>query len=70
MVDFSKLILNYEILGWVQVAPNVTQKNVTPTNNLLFNLYFENPTVGLHFLYILNMNAIFMPIGCNLLFDL
>ena len=30
--------------------------NVTPTNNLLLNSYFENPTVGLHVLYVLNMH--------------
>ena len=29
--------------------------NATPTNNLLLNSYFENPTIGLHALYVLNM---------------
>ena len=33
--------------------------NVTPTNNLLLNSYFENPTVGLQVLYVLNMHAKF-----------
>ena len=33
--------------------------NVTPTNNLLLNSYFENPTVGLQVLYVLNMHANF-----------
>ena len=28
-------------------------------NNLLLNLYFENPTIGLHVLYVLNMHANF-----------
>ena len=39
----------------VQVTLDVTLKNVTPSNNLLLNSYFENPTVGLHVLYDLNM---------------
>ena len=41
----------------MQVTIDVTLKNVTPTNNLLLNSYLENPTVGLHFLYVLNMHA-------------
>ena len=45
-------------MGLVQVTIDVTLKNVTPTNNLL-NSYFENPIVGSHFLYILNMYANF-----------
>ena len=45
--------------GWVQVKLNVTLKNVTLTNKLLLNSYFENPTVGSHFLYVLNMHANF-----------
>ena len=31
--------------------------NVTPPNNLLMNLYFENLTVELYVLYVLNMHA-------------
>ena len=46
-------------MGWVQVTPSVTLSNITPTNNLLFNLYFENPTVELHVLYVLNIHAKF-----------
>ena len=34
------------------------------------NSYFEITTVGLHVIYGLNMDANFMPIGCNLPFDL
>ena len=45
------------IYGWVQVTFDVTLKNVTPTNNLLLNSNFENPTVGSHFIYVLNMHA-------------
>ena len=37
-------------------AVNNLLLNVTPTNNLLLNSYFENPTVGLHVLYVLNMH--------------
>ena len=33
--------------------------NVTPTNNLLLNSYFENPTIGLHVLYVINMHTNF-----------
>ena len=40
-------------------AVKVGQKNVTPSNNLLLNSYFGNPTVGLHFLNRLNMHANF-----------
>ena len=40
-------------------AVNNLLLNVTPTNNLLLNSYFENPTVGLHVLYVLNMHANF-----------
>ena len=33
--------------------------NATPTNNLLLNSYFENPTIGLQVIYVLNMQADF-----------
>ena len=33
--------------------------NITLLNNLLLNSYFENPTVELHVLYVLNMHANF-----------
>ena len=46
-------------MSWVQVTPGVTLNNITPSNNLLMNLYFENSTVGLHVLYDLNMHANF-----------
>ena len=39
----------------VQVTSDVTLINITPPNNLLINLYFENFIVGLHVLYVLNM---------------
>ena len=44
---------------WVQVTPGVTLSNVTPLNNLLLSSYFENLTVKLHVLYVLNMHAKF-----------
>ena len=47
------------IYGCVQVTSSVTINNVTPLNNLLLNLYFENLTVGLLGLYILNIHAKF-----------
>ena len=46
-------------MGWVQVTSNITSSNVTILNNLLMNLYFENSTIELHVLYILNMHAKF-----------
>ena len=46
-------------MSWIQVTPNVTLNNVTPPNNLLMNLYFENSTVRLYVLYVLNMHANF-----------
>ena len=33
--------------------------NITPHNNLLLNSYFENPTVELYVVYVLNMHANF-----------
>ena len=45
--------------GWVHVTLGVTLSNVTPPNNLLLNYYFENPTVELHVLYVLNMHTNF-----------
>ena len=47
------------IYGCVQVTSSVTINNVTPLNNLLLNLYFENLIVGLLGLYILNIHAKF-----------
>ena len=46
-------------MGWVQVIPSVTLNNFTQSNNLLLNSYFENPTIELHILYVLNMHANF-----------
>ena len=46
-------------MSWVQVTSSVTLINVTPSNNLLMNLYFDNSIVGLHILFILNMHANF-----------
>ena len=46
-------------VGWVQGTLSVTLSNVTPPNNLLLNSYFENPTVELHVLYVLNMHTNF-----------
>ena len=47
------------IYGWVQVTPDVTLINIIPPNNLLLNSYFENLTIELHVLYVLNMHANF-----------
>ena len=47
------------IIWLVQVTPGVTLSNVTLPNNLLLNSYFESSTVGLYFLYVLNMHANF-----------
>ena len=47
------------IYGCVQVTSSVTINNITLLNNLLLNLYFENLTVGLLGLYILNIYAKF-----------
>ena len=57
-------------MNWVQVTPSVTLSNVTPTNNLLLNSYFENFTIRLYILYVLTCMPIFIPIRCYLLFDL
>ena len=42
-------------MGWVQIIFGITLSNVTPPNNLLLNSYFENLTIELHILYVLNM---------------
>ena len=44
-------------MNWIQVAPDITLINVTSLINFLLNSYFENPTVKLYVLYILNMHA-------------
>ena len=46
-------------MSWVEVIFDVTLNNITSPNYLLLNSYFENPTVELHVLYILNMFANF-----------
>ena len=46
-------------MTWVQVTLGVTLNNVTSLNNLLLNSYFENPSIGLHALYVLNMHTNF-----------
>ena len=38
---------------------DITLNNITLPNNLLLNSYFENLTVELHALYVLNMHAKF-----------
>ena len=48
------LIYIYIYMGWVQVILGITLSNVTPLNNLLLNSYFENLTVELYVLYVLN----------------
>ena len=51
----SLYIYIYIYMGWVQIIFGITLSNVTPPNNLLLNSYFENPTIELHILYVLNM---------------
>ena len=46
-------------MGWVQVTSNITLSNVTILDNLLMNLYFENSTIKLHVLYVLNVHTKF-----------
>ena len=46
-------------MSWVQITSGVTLSNIILSNNLLMNLYFENFTIGLHILYVLNMHANF-----------
>ena len=46
-------------MGWVQVTPGVTLSNVISSNNLLWNLYFENLIIELHVLYVLSIHANF-----------
>ena len=47
------------IISYWEVTPGVTLLRVTPPNNLLMNLYFENSTVELHILFVLNMHVDF-----------
>ena len=53
------IIYVYIYRGWIQVTPDITLSNVTISNNLLMNLYFDNSTIGLHILFVLNMYANF-----------
>ena len=46
-------------MSWIQITLNVTLSNITLLNNLLLNSYFENPTIELYVLYVLNINAKF-----------
>ena len=46
-------------LALPMVISGVTLSNITPSNDLLLNLYFKNFTVGLHVLYVLNIHANF-----------
>ena len=55
--DFPARNFNEYILGCVQVTPGITISNITPSDNLLLNSYFENPTVKLHILYVFNMHT-------------
>ena len=58
-LSLSLSIYIYIYMDWVQVTPGVILSNVTPLNNLLQNSYFENLTVELYVLYILNIYANF-----------
>ena len=67
MVRFSKykfynklldgVTLLIYIYSWVQVTPGVTLSNITLSNNLLCNSYFENLIVELHILYVFNIHV-------------
>ena len=59
-------------MSWVQVILGVTLSNVTPSNNLLYNSYFENLIVELRdmFYMFLTFMLIFISIGCYLPFNL
>ena len=46
-------------MNWIQVTHSITLSNITSPSNFLMNLYFENFTVGLHVLYVLNIHANF-----------
>ena len=46
-------------MSLVQVKSSVALSNVTPLNNLLLNLYFENLTVELYVLYVFSMHVNF-----------
>ena len=46
-------------MWWVEIIFGITQKNITPFNNLLLNSYFKNLIVGLFILYVLNIHVNF-----------
>ena len=58
-IDCANYIYIYIYFFFFQVIPGVTLSIITPFNNLLLNLYFENLTIGLYVLYIFNMYANF-----------
>ena len=45
-------------MDWIQVTHDITLINVTSFINFLLKSYFENHTVILYVLYVLNMYAI------------
>jgi len=49
----------YIYIGWIQILLGVTLSNIIPPNNLLLISFFENLTIELHILYVLNMHVIF-----------
>ena len=53
MVEFVHT--HYIYRGWAQVIPSVILNNIKLPNNLLLTSYFENSTIRLYVLYVLNM---------------
>ena len=46
-------------MSWNQFTRSVTLSDVASLNSFLLNSYFENPTVELHVLYVINIHAKF-----------
>ena len=53
MVEFVHT--HYIYRGWAQVIPSVILNNIKLPDNLLLTSYFENSTIRLYVLYVLNM---------------
>ena len=46
-------------VSWNQFTRSITLSDVTSLNSFLLNSYFENSTVELHVLYVINIHAKF-----------
>ena len=59
MCTTPKYVYIYIYMSWNQFTRSITLSDVTSLNSFLLNSYFENSTVELHVLYVINIHAKF-----------